>query len=141
MDLDEKDTEILKEIMIVREQIVLPRIGDYVLFPTGELERFSYYGGDGLQTSPGGSFYLFRNGQASFSGGLNPTTPLDKLTLTDKSLMGTYWFFHHGLAGADRGVYFDISCRVYTTTAEYKGFLSDTFKSPKIEELKISLNI
>lgn len=121
---DERDAELLAKRVHERDAITSPRIGDYIRFPSGELERFSSGWVDGLQTSPGGSFYLCHNGAASFSGSLNPSTPRDKITLTSETLPGSFWFFHHDLPGAGRGVYFDIPCRVYTTTADYTGFIT-----------------
>lgn len=119
---DAQDQERLDSIQVQREAIQGPRIGDYLLFPTGQLERFSHDWGNQLQTSEAGSIYLCSNGNGSFSGSLNPSTPLDAMTLTSAKLPGEYWFFHHGFSGAGRGVRFQIPCRVYTTTAKYEGF-------------------
>lgn len=123
---DATDRVQLDKLMIAREQIARPRVGDYVRFATGELERISHDWGDGLQTSPvwAGSYYLCSNGNASFSGGLNPLIPFETLTITEKSESGDFWFFHHNIAGAGRGVWFSCPCRVYVTTAEYQGFLT-----------------
>lgn len=137
--LDETDNAILAEKIVARENIAGPRVGDYVSFPTGELERISHDWGEALQTSPGGSFFLYRNGQGSFSGGLNPATPLDKLELTHVQLPGSFWFFHHDRAGAGRGVHFEIPCRVYRTSAAYEGFLGREFQSEKVDALKAQL--
>lgn len=123
--LDAKDQALLAAILPVREQIERPRMGDYVRFPTGELERFSHDWGAEFQTSPvpAASFYLHTHGNASVGGSLNPSTPLDSMRLTDESLDGTYWFFHHGEAGPGRRINFSIPCRVYATTAKYEGYL------------------
>ncbi len=121
--LDAIDTGIIGKLSALRDKIAGPRVGDYVRFPCGKLERFSYNWGDGLQTSPGGSFHLCSNGKASFSGGLNPSTPRDNLTLTDEMKPGGFWIFHHDIAGAFRGVDFDLPCRVFETTATYEGFI------------------
>jgi len=137
--LDAIDQEIIRKLIITRDQIGKPRIGDYVRFPTGQLERFSHDWGDGLQTSAGGSFFLCTNGGASFSGGLNPCTPADKLKLTNATLPGSFWIFHHDIAGAGRGVYFKIPCRVFITTAAYDGFLGKDFCSHEIDALKKQL--
>jgi hypothetical protein len=122
--LDERDQKILDKIMVLRNNIQRPRIGDFLRFQTGELERLSHDWGDGFQTSPGGSFFLSACGNGSFSGGLNPITPLGRIELTSETLPGRFWFFHHGFPGAGRGVDFFIPCRVYRTTATYEGFLS-----------------
>jgi hypothetical protein len=124
MKFDTRDQDILDNIMIAREKITRPRIGDYVRFLNGKIERFSHDWDDSLQTSPCGSFFLYSGGNASFSGGLNPAIPVESLTLTEEIKDGEHWFFHHNSAGAGRGVYFKIPCRVYSTTAEYPGFLS-----------------
>jgi hypothetical protein len=137
--LDAIDQEIIRKLIIARDQNGEPRIGDYVRFSTGELERFSHDWGDGLQTSAGGSFFLCNNGGASFSGGLNPCTSADKLEQTDAELPGSFWIFHHNVAGAGRGVHFKIPCRVYLTTASYEGFLGKDFCSHEIDALKKQL--
>lgn len=137
--LDSTDQELLAKRILARESLQGPRIGDYILFPTGQLERFSHDCGHGLQTSPGGSFYIFGCGESSFSGGLNPTTPLENLELTSATLMGNFWFFHHGFAGAHRGVDCLVPCRVYKTSAKYEGFLGSDFQSPAISRLQADL--
>lgn len=126
IQFDAKDQSILDGIFAEREQVNTPRVGDFVRFPTGELERISHRWPDGFQTSPtrSGSYYLCSEGNASYSGGLNPSIPKESLLPIDELMDGQFWFFHHGCAGAHRGVYFSIPCRVYETTAPYQGFLS-----------------
>lgn len=138
--LDEIDEQIKLARSVARNRNKRPRIGDYVRFPTGQLERLSHDWGDGFQTSPSGSIFLHANGQGEFSGGLNPSTPLDKMKLTNVHLPGSFWFFHHDSAGAGRGVYFNISCRVYLTTAEYTGYLGKDFQSAELLALKKQLD-
>lgn len=123
---DATDQKILDQIMPVRDQIRGPRLGDYVHFPTGQLERISNNFGTILQTSPdwAGAYFLHSHGDASFSGGLNPSIPLDSLTLTDEVMLGQFWFFHHGQVGVGRRVNFSISCRIYATSAEYQGYIT-----------------
>ena len=89
-----------------------PRVGDFVIMPDGKYERFSYNWGDGLQTSPGGSFYL-GTGYASFSGGLNPSVPNEKIQKTDEKKIGIFWFFHHDYMTAANSVGVHAECRVY----------------------------
>ncbi|WP_313315493.1 hypothetical protein [Pulveribacter sp.] len=138
--LDAKDQALLAGAVAARDLQPGPRIGDYVLFATGQLERFSHDWDDALQTSPGGSFYLSSLGEGSLScGALNPPTPKSRLQLSEASLPGAFWFFHHGLAGAGRGMHFEIACRVFKTDAPYTGFLSKDFQSSRIEELKTHL--
>jgi hypothetical protein len=80
--------------------------------PGGELERFSHDWGDGLQTSPGGSWYM-GEGYVSFSGGLNPTIPIERIERTEETRDGCFWLFHHNFWGTGRGVDFRAPCRVY----------------------------
>lgn len=125
VSFDARDQEILEKRMVARELIAGPRNGDYVRFPSGEIERFSHNWGDALQTSPvrAGSFYLHDHGEGSFSGSLNPAIPASSLSLSDEKMEGGFWFFHHGQAGAGRGVRFKVPCRVYDTKATYGGFV------------------
>ena len=135
-DLDARDQEILAKIFERRAAFTFPCMGDYVVFPGGQLERFSSDYSDRILTSPSGSFYLTSSGFGSLgSGGLNPSIPRSTITPTDATLPGTFWFFHHGIGGAGRGVYFDIPCRVFKTSAKYEGFLSKDFACPRIAAL------
>lgn len=140
-NLDNIDQSYLETATLLRRQIKGPDIGDYVLFPSGELERFSHDWGNGFQTSPGGSFYLLANGRSSFSsGGLNPTIPVESIEeFPGARLLGRFWFFHHGRAGAGRGVYVDSECRVFRTSSAFSGFLGKPFQNPEADALKAEL--
>jgi len=138
--LDLPDQKILALRVAARSALQGPVVGDYVLFESGQLERFSHDWGDGLQTSSGGSFYLCATGVASLSGPLNPFIPLKTITPSEATLLGSFWFFHHDIAGAHRGVFFDIPCRVFLTTAKYEGYLPATFKEPDYLALKAELH-
>lgn len=137
--LDAVDQAILEAAIKARESIMSPAIGDFVLFPTGELERFSHDWDEVIQTAPSGSFHLLKCGDGSFSGGLNPAIPVSSLELIPARLPGTFWFFHHGISGAGRGVHCEIMCRVYKTSAPYDGYLGRDFQSHKTEGLKKEL--
>ena len=89
-----------------------PRVGDYVIMPDGSYERFSYRWDEGLQTSRGGSFYL-GTGYSSFSGGLNPSIPNEKIQRIPEIRVGVFWFFHHDYATAHNSVGVRAECRVY----------------------------
>ena len=136
---DAIDEEIKNSRFAERELIEGPRMGDYILFPTGELERFSHDWGESLQTSPSGSFHLQGSGHLT-CGGLNPATPLCNIKPTMATLPGLFWFFHHGRAGAGRAVHCSIPCRVFSTSATYEGFLGKDFQSSEIMALKIRLH-
>jgi hypothetical protein len=93
-----------------------PRVGDFAVFPDGHEERIAHDWGDTLQTTDGrygASFHLFRDGTASFSGGLNPGVPRDLFVLTADLKPGAFWFFDRDQPRAHSAVYARIDCRVY----------------------------
>jgi hypothetical protein len=89
-----------------------PRVGDYVIMPTGEYQRFSYKWDDIIQTCHSGSFYL-GNGYSSMSGSLEPGIKLDELVLTQEKREGCFWFFHHDWSCAHNGIGIKTKLRVY----------------------------
>jgi hypothetical protein len=110
--LDELDQAILARRLAQRETVTAPRVGDFVRF-SDRLERISHDWGDKVQTSEGGSFYLAEGGQVSFSGGLNPSVPKERLRKREEILNGRFWFFHRDLWMAHNGVDVTAPCRVY----------------------------
>ncbi|UJX45742.1 hypothetical protein [Xanthobacter sp. YC-JY1] len=115
---DERDAELLALRIAARDAIPGPRIGDYLVFPDGHMERFSYDWGDDIQTSPGGTFYLDRSGLASFSGGLNEAVLKARMLDTGAALPGSFWFFHHDWRTAHNGVDVTAPCRVFRLRPE-----------------------
>lgn len=112
---DERDAEIARELLEAFDKDKEPRVGDFVIMPGGAIERFSQKWPNGLQTTDGrfGASFHLMHGYASFSGGLNPTVPNEKLIELVDRRMGDFWFFHHDQSGAHRGVGVKIPCRVY----------------------------
>ncbi len=135
-NLDIENKKLAEIATQARDAMSGPRLGDYVVFPCARIERISYDWGDGMQTSPGGSFFLYNNGYCSFSGGLNPAVPINSLQLTEIVVPGDFWFFDKGIPGAGRGVYFEAPCRVYKTNLPYAGLLSKDFQCSKIQKIK-----
>jgi hypothetical protein len=115
--LDEKDAQILADRIAARERIKGPRIGDVVDFDDGTSGIFSHDWGDSIQWSEGGSIHLNAGGGGSFSGGLNPPIFKGGLIATGETRLKRFWFFHHGSAGAHRGVDVLVPCRVYRHAA------------------------
>jgi len=111
---DDRDQAILEEKISEMEELIGPRVGDFVIFSDGVAHRFSYDWDGSLQTSEGGSFYLGR-GHVSFSGGLNPPIPKTKLVDTGETKIGRVWFFHHNFATAHNGVNAEVEFKVYKT--------------------------
>lgn len=110
---DEKDYHILKVRIKAREKLEGFLVGDFLLFDDGSYGRISHVWCDGNQWSRGGSFYLGGGGGASFSGGLNPSIDNDRFELMEETKTGNFWFFHHNLSGAHRGVQCEAPCKVY----------------------------
>ncbi|MHC3436454.1 MULTISPECIES: hypothetical protein [Delftia] len=141
LEMGKHDQERLAQIQANRERIEGPRIGDFVVFSTGQIERFSHAWDDCLQTSPSGSFFLHASGSGEFSGALNPHTPRQSLELTRATLPGTFWFFRDGRAQPGGRVDFSIPCRVFRTAETYTGYLGTTFQmdSHRLQTLKALL--
>jgi hypothetical protein len=118
-EFDSRDAEILTKCEQAFKQVDGPRVGDFLRTADGFL-RFTHDWGDDIQTTVkashpchgDASFYL-SDGYASFSGSLDPAISKSKLRDTGEGIEGSFWFFHHGFAGAGRGVYFRIRCRVF----------------------------
>ena len=90
------------------------REGDYVRHLSGKMDRVTHVWDDSAQT--GGcqsSYYLGERGYVSYSGGLDPGIPLNKLVLTDEVKKGMVWFFSRDNHTANNGVDFMIDFRVY----------------------------
>lgn len=124
-ELDERDREIIAERETALNKVDGPRIGDWVRFNDGVMHRVCHVHNwteqdrreypslvAGVQTTVGGSFHL-ANGSVSYSGGLDPTLPFEKLTPTGETRDGRVWIFHHDSWRADNGVDFTIPFRVY----------------------------
>lgn len=123
-ELDDRDASIKDRIQAGIDRLTGPRVGDFIEFANGTIERVSHvwdgmaeYGGtDGVQTSAGGSWHVSESG-ASFSGGLNSIIAFTTLTDTGETRDGSGWFWHHGMSGANRGVPATFTFRVYRSTA------------------------
>jgi hypothetical protein len=109
---DEKDRKIALARYRAWNRKRGPRVGDFVIIPGVGYERFAHDWSDGLQTTPGGSFYL-GNGYASMSGSLNPSIPKKMIHRTMEMRQGHFWFFHHDDHMAHNAVGVQMPCRVY----------------------------
>lgn len=126
VEFDQVDQALLDKRIAARSEYDEPMIGDFVVFPTGEVERICNEMSTSVQTCPpwAGSFHLFADGSASFSGSLNPPIPTASLLDTGDTQDGKFWFFHHDFIGAHRGVQCEAPCRLWVTNAPYKGYLT-----------------
>jgi hypothetical protein len=118
---DPINVALLESRMAKLDTFAGPRVGDWVRFGNGELRRFTYHWGDGLQTASGpgdvGSFYLGEHG-CSYSGGLDPTVNVGTLELSTELRRGRVWVFDRNHAGAGRAVHYTPEFRVYDCTLE-----------------------
>ncbi len=118
-DFDERDAAILRKREESFNRVDGPRVGDFLRTPDGVL-RFTHDWGDSIQTTVrakhpcygDASFYL-SDGYASFSGSLDPAIDKSLLRDTGETMPGSFWFFHHDVAGAGRGVYCTMPCRLF----------------------------
>jgi hypothetical protein len=105
--------ELLLDRTIKYDKDTSPRVGDFLLLPNGEYDRFTYKGGNHLQTGGiCGSYYL-GNGYETYSGSLDRGIKLVDIEFADNFKTGKVWFFNHDIARAHNGVYFEIKQRVY----------------------------
>lgn len=120
-EVDEIDLELLKNRIIERNKILVPLVGDFVIFPNNKYRRFTYDWGNDIQTTVGPdrscygdeSFYLESDGYSSFSGSLDHAIMKDKLILTNEIRNGSFWFFHHDHPCAHSAVRVNVPCKVY----------------------------
>lgn len=117
-NLDEKNASIAAALIAARAAITEPTDGDFVRFATGELERIVTLRDNRMQTAPNGSFFMYSNGYADFSGGLNPPIPPESLKATEETLEGEFWFYNHGNVG-HRRTDFMVQVRVFETSVPH----------------------
>lgn len=115
----QRDLDILKQRVEAFDKHIGPRVGDYLELPYGMFTRFTHAWDDGIQIGGGSGSYYLGNGYISYSGGLDPSIEYSAILPTDKKKDGTIWFFHAGSAGGGRGVYSNISFRVFKLTDNY----------------------
>lgn len=123
--LNIKTLDYLRTCIEERDKIRGPRVGDYIFLLDGTIQRFSHDWGDSLQTSEGGSFCLSSDGLVSFSGGLNPSIPKNKIKetfvnysdATDyNGMTGRFWIYYNGRLCHGSQTNVDLVCRVYKET-------------------------
>jgi hypothetical protein len=121
MAMDDYNRELATRRIIDLDAVEGPRVGDFVRYENGRMERVSHIWDftdedpsfvPQAQTSESGSFYL-GHGYVSFSGGLNPGVKVSELRLTDEKKLGSVWMFNHDVRRAHNGVDFNIEFRVY----------------------------
>ena len=122
-DLDPTDWAYLN-VVLTRynaQMDTLPRVGDWLRFPSGEFRRVaSVWSDHGLQPCGRGSasFYFGKgidDAYVSHSGGLDPELTFSQYSfaLSPDTRAGVVWFFKGGIARAHNGVYVRVPFRVF----------------------------
>lgn len=120
-DLDDTDSDILDRRQAGLDRRFTPGVGDVVYYPDGSRRRIAYIWFDEhYQPTDGryaGSFYLGEDGYVSFSGGLDPGIPIDKLDgINTGHELARCWFFRHDHRRAHNAVDVKASFRVWRST-------------------------
>ena len=120
--------ELLERRSHLRDEDTGPRVGDFVILPwsfaphEGRTERISHDWGEdvGVQTAPGGSFYL-GDGFVSVSGAHNPIIFTALLEPTGETRQGWFWFSSGDSRGPGNRIEVQAPCRVY----RYRGTINE----------------
>lgn len=94
--------EILTERCNAYNEIIGPRVGDYLKLPYGIYTRFTYDWGDKIQTGGGNGFYL-GNGYISYSGSLDSGVKKSDIKQILEIKIGSVWFFNNDVKVAHNG--------------------------------------
>jgi hypothetical protein len=95
-------------------------VGDFVR-DGDKLLRVAHHWGDSLQLTDGrfgASFYLGRDGNCSFSGGLNPGISIDRFQPTGERREGSCWFFSEERVEAHNGYHTSANFHVWDLARE-----------------------
>jgi hypothetical protein len=114
IDICNKNIDIITELKEARNKRTDILVGDFLQMPDGYESRVTYCHDDGVQDGGGGgSFFLYKSGQGSYSGGLNGCKPFDKIKPTNETKKALFWIFSENYSGANRGFYFYLDVKVW----------------------------
>lgn len=115
MTFDAHDARLREKGIGIWNNVIGPRVGDYVDFADGRQTRISVISGKQLQINAPefGSSFHFLWWYCSYSGGHGASLKLVDLIDTQTLRDGQVWFFHHDQSGPHRGVNCKIPCRIY----------------------------
>jgi hypothetical protein len=116
--IDPTNLALLERRVKARNDLIGPRVGDWVRRPDGRETRITHvFNFEEKLVQDGGvargQFHLLSDGHESYSGGLDSSFPATRLRLTGERKQGMVWIFDRDYAGAGRGVEFWIEERVY----------------------------
>jgi len=96
----------------------LPMVGEWLLRLDDTYTRFTHVWDNGAQTGLG-SFHFHESGRCSYSGGLDPIIPFEKMKLIEsgKKILrykdGSVWHFDRNVREAHNGVYYVVPFRIF----------------------------
>lgn len=115
--LDDTDAGILERTRSawVNKIRVRPSSGDFLKQTDGHTVRFCAAQSTYAQTTTAleHSYYIGVFGDVSYSGGLDPGLDYDRIALSNETMLGRFWFFHHGRGGAGRRIDVFLPCPVW----------------------------
>lgn len=114
--LDAKNLEKVDLIQKARLDLSseTPRLGDIVYFEN-EQHRISHSHSFGVQTSKGGSFYIGKGGEGTFSGSLDAPRLKEGFQLSPNTSKARFWMWDaHKGPGAGNGLYIYLNVRAWT---------------------------
>lgn len=116
---DAMDARILREAIAELDKVEGPRLGDFVKFQDGSINRISVNRHrNEVQTTQHGSFFLGKGGFMEFSGACGAPIARERLTPLSETLEGDVWTFHHGYVVAGGRVDGKVPFRVYAYTGD-----------------------
>jgi hypothetical protein len=113
------ESKIIKNFQIAiarqeaRDSITTISQGDIIVLPDGQKVFVSHAHSDTVQTTGGGSFYISKGGQMSYSGGLDSGLKISDLIKSEDKGICSCWFFEGDWSRAHSAVYANISVTVW----------------------------
>lgn len=104
----------------------LPVVGEFIQIGD-KITRTTSSWNEGIQvggSANSGGYHMYSNAACSYSGGLDPAIPYDKLELVKgKFIEGKCWYFDRECTAANNAFYFWMPFRVF----KYTGKLEDVY--------------
>ena len=114
--------EIFKSRVEQYDKIEGIRVGDWVRFPDGTMNRVTHIWDvepeRQIQTGGNGCGFYLGDGYISYSGGLDPAVPESKFTLVPETKLGWVWFFKKNYRAAHNGIDYEMPFRVFECSAD-----------------------
>ena len=110
----ELNLELIKNRCEEREKLTTIQCGDYIEYKDGRTERVTHVWEHDVQAGGGSSsFYMAKNGHASYSGSLNSGLKKSQLQDSGQKSFARFWFFSEDWSGANRAISFYCMVRIW----------------------------